>query len=224
MGAERCHMRRTRATYLICASLGRGIGKKKGEKGKKKKKASLCITHVHGSARCSRLWPQPLAGATIAVYSQEGLPRTGCPSCRTPHGSVHPSCSRSRRHGTPNARTGQSHEGFEPTRGTRAPAPHIAAGRVRGCWGTASHAGPVPPVRTAPSRKNFPSGWKAVPHSPWGPAGRQGAAAGTLTSLFFFPSWASCKWAASLASRWLCPVLALNSPTGSCTGMGKCWA
>lgn len=59
-------MRRTRATYLICASLGRGIGK--GETEKEKQKASLCIRHAQGSARCS----QPLAAVTTAVCVPRG--------------------------------------------------------------------------------------------------------------------------------------------------------
>lgn len=68
---------------------GEALGRKRGGE-RKKKKASLCITHVHRSTRFSRFWPQPLAGATVAVYSQGGSPCMGCPSCRTPHSSWPP--------------------------------------------------------------------------------------------------------------------------------------
>lgn len=130
VGAEQCHMQRTRATYLVRASLGRGIGKKKGGR-KKKKKKHLCVSltsiGAHGSHASGHShllvppWPCIPRGAHPAWAALLAGPLTAL---------GHPSCSRSRCHRTPRAHVGQSHEGFEPTWGTRAPARRIVAGRV----------------------------------------------------------------------------------------------
>lgn len=109
---------------------GEALGRKRGGERKKKKKhlcVSLTSIGAHGSHASGHShllvppWPCIPRGAHPAWAALLAGPLTAL---------GHPSCSRSRCHRTPRAHVGQSHEGFEPTWGTRAPARRIVAGRV----------------------------------------------------------------------------------------------
>lgn len=95
LGLRRCspgsHMQRRRATYLICASLGERQWGEKGEKERKQKSIS-----VYQTRPWEHTGPQPLGATTF--HGLGGLFCTGCPSCRTPHGLIQPSCNWSHHH------------------------------------------------------------------------------------------------------------------------------
>lgn len=175
-------------------------GERHWEGGRQRKKNnSISVYH----AWCSRLWLQPLAGATMTMYSQRACRTQAAPPAETPHSSVHPSCSQSQHNWTLSTCMAQSHRGFEPTWGRWAPAPGIPVGRVMPpkpqCQQQSQHCPSAQLLLGEPSLQLESSTTKA--------SLGQGATAGTFTSLFF-PSWASCKWSTSLGSCWLCPALA----------------
>lgn len=130
-----------------------------GEDRERKKIASL----YH--ARRSCLWPQPLAGATMAVYSQRACPTQAAPLAEPLTAlSTPPAASL--------ATTG--HRALARDRATRALNPPRTAGhqpwplqQAESCHPSPSaRAGPALPVCTAPSWENLPSSWKAALQGP----------------------------------------------------------